>query len=192
MEQGLESSKLSREAWMDAAFAVLTEGGVDAVRVQLLARSLGVTRGSFYWHFRDVNDLLRALLDRWFDKETTAVVTAVEAEGGTASARLLRLLKICASDDGKVELAMRSWARSDDLAKDALRRVDKARTEYLCELIRHIGHAQKAAEELASIVYLAWLGLYSSYTFPNRDSRVSQMVKLHSFLAQQDLLEENR
>jgi AcrR family transcriptional regulator len=182
METPGDASSLTREAWIEAAFAVLVENGVAGVRVQPLARSLNVSRGSFYWHFRDVNDLLRALLERWFEQETSAVIAAVEAEGGAAPMRLLRLLEICASDDGRIDLAMRSWARSDDLAREALRRVDAARVAYLKDLISQVGHSSSAAEALASITYLAWLGLYSSYTFADREARIEQMRQLHSRL----------
>jgi AcrR family transcriptional regulator len=183
MEQGHDGVSLSREAWIEAAFAVLLERGVDAVRVQPLARALKVTRGSFYWHFSDLNDLLRALLDKWFDLSTSAVITGIESKGGAASARLLRLLETCASDDGRIELAMRNWARTDDLARKALQRVDEARTDYLRKLMLEMGLTQDVAKAMASIAYLAWLGLYSSYSVPDEEARISKMRELHAFLA---------
>jgi AcrR family transcriptional regulator len=183
MEQGHDGASLSREAWIEAAFAVLVERGVDAVRVQPLARALKVTRGSFYWHFSDLNDLLRALLDKWFDLSTSAVITGIESKGGAASARLLRLLETCASDDGRIELAMRNWARTDDLARKALQRVDEARTDYLRKLMLEMGLTQDVAKAMASIAYLAWLGLYSSYSVPDISARIFQMQRLHAFLA---------
>jgi AcrR family transcriptional regulator len=182
METVADTASLTREAWIEAAFAVLVERGVDGVRVQPLARSLKVTRGSFYWHFSDLNDLLRALLDRWFEHATSAVIAAVEAGGGEASVRLLRLLEACASDDGRIELAMRAWARSDELARNALRRVDTARVAYLEDLVSQMGHSSSTAKALASITYLAWLGLYSSYTFADREARIEQMRQLHARL----------
>lgn len=183
MERGHNGASLSREAWIETAFAVLVERGVDAVRVQPLAHSLKVTRGSFYWHFSDLSDLLRALLDKWFDLSTSAVITGIEADGGLASARLLRLLEACASDDGRIELAMRNWARTDDLARKALQRVDEVRTDYLKKLILEMGLAPDDAQAMASIAYLAWLGLYSSYTVPDIGARIFQMRQLHAFLA---------
>jgi AcrR family transcriptional regulator len=182
MEESHEGASLSREAWIEAAFAVLVERGVDAVRIQPLARTLKVTRGSFYWHFADLNDLLRALLDKWFDLSTRAVIDGIEAEGGLASTRLLGLLEACASDDGRIELAMRNWARTDDLARKALQRVDEARTDYLKKLIVEMGVPLSNAKALASIAYLAWLGLYSSYTVPDTEARISKMRELYALL----------
>ncbi|MEM9638537.1 MAG: TetR/AcrR family transcriptional regulator, partial [Pseudomonadota bacterium] len=106
--------RLSPDAWVDAAYAAFEDGGVAAIRVDPLARKLGITRGSFYWHFKDRNALLRAVVGRWQTTSTEQEIDANEAAGGPPAERLLRLLRSCASDDGRFEISIRAWATEDD------------------------------------------------------------------------------
>ena len=78
------ASRLGPDAWIDAAYKLFETGGIKAVRVDPLSKTLGVTRGSFYWHFEDRDALLRAILKRWCNEQTEQVIEANEAKGGDA------------------------------------------------------------------------------------------------------------
>ena len=129
-----------RTAWIDAGLRALSAGGPDAVRVEPLARMLGVTKGGFYWHFDDRDGLLDAMLDTWEHMVIDDVIDRVEGDGGDARAKLRRLFALAAArrDFVEVELAVRDWARRDKAAAQRLRRVDNRRMGYLRSQFREI------------------------------------------------------
>lgn len=153
------SPRLSRESWIDAALALLAKGGSEAVRVEPMARRLRVTKGSFYWHFRDRRELLAAALRRWEEVETLAVRDAVEAGGGTAVERLRRLFAIAFERRiMALEVALRSWAARDRGAREAVVRVDGLRLAYLRDLFMEAGLARAEAEARGFLAYATLFG----------------------------------
>jgi AcrR family transcriptional regulator len=129
-----------RTAWIDAGLRALSTGGPDAVRIERLARALGVTKGGFYWHFDDRDRLLDAMLGTWERMVIDDVIDWVEGDGGDARAKLRRLFALAAArrDFIEVELAVRDWARRDKAAEQRLRRVDNRRMDYLRSQFREI------------------------------------------------------
>ncbi|CAN0605976.1 unnamed protein product, partial [Ectocarpus sp. 12 AP-2014] len=172
-------SHLDPNAWISAAYEMFEEGGVSAVQVDPLAKRLGITRGSFYWHFKNRTALLRALLDRWVERETERVIKENEQGGGTAADRLRRLLRACASEDGRLEMGVREWAVGDANARETVRRVDDARIAYMTDLAREAGAPKSVAEARARIAYVAWLGLYTGIAPATTEQRIEDMDQLH-------------
>jgi AcrR family transcriptional regulator len=129
-----------RNAWIDAGLRALSAGGPDAVRVEPLARALGVSKGGFYWQFDDRDQLLDAMLDTWERTVIDDVIDRVEGAGGDARAKLRRLFALAAErrDFLAVELAVRDWARRDSSAAQRVRRVDNRRMDYLRSQFREI------------------------------------------------------
>jgi AcrR family transcriptional regulator len=135
--------------WIDAGLQALAAGGPDAVRVDLLAKALGVTRGGFYHHFAGRQVFLDALLDAWEQRCTDDVLldaweqrctddvlARVEEEGGDARAKVRRAGMLTFSRELlPIDLAVRDWARRDKSVARRLRRVDNRRMDYLRELI---------------------------------------------------------
>lgn len=122
-----------RARWIEAGLAALMAGGVDRVRVELVASSLGVTKGGFYGHFAHRDEFLEALLDEW---ETTLVDQAIESAdhgGGDGRTRLKRLFATADRMDQaeSLELAIRDWARRDADVAARVARVDDRRMAYL-------------------------------------------------------------
>ncbi|MBV9382242.1 MAG: TetR/AcrR family transcriptional regulator [Streptosporangiaceae bacterium] len=124
-------TRTSRDAWIRQGLRVLAAGGPDAVRIEPLARALGVTRGGFYWHFRDRRALLDAMLNTWERATTEEVAERLEREGGGARVKLRRLLALTSPGVVKTDLAIRDWARHDPAVAERLRRVDNQRMGYL-------------------------------------------------------------
>jgi AcrR family transcriptional regulator len=129
-------ARVPRDVWIRQGLRALADGGPDAVRIDPLARALGVTRGGFYWHFADRSALLSAMLDAWERSTTTEVVGLVESGGGDAAAKLRRLLALTSPRVLQTDLAIRDWARRDEAVAARLRRVDDLRMEYLRSLFR--------------------------------------------------------
>jgi AcrR family transcriptional regulator len=144
-------------AWTRAAIEVLGEQGIDGVRVEVLAKKLGVTKGSFYWHFENRDALLAAMLADWRRRATLAVIERIEAQDDTAESRLRRLMQvpfqIKSEGGGQVELSIRLWARRDPRARSALHEVDELRLRYIAGLLRQIGLAEDKAEARAIFAY---------------------------------------
>jgi AcrR family transcriptional regulator len=113
----------------------LAAGGPDAVRVELLAKSLGVTRGGFYGHFENRRALLEAMLDSWEQAATDDVLEQVERSGGDPRTKIRRAGALTFSQTLlPVELAVRDWSRRDPAVAERLRRVDNRRMAYLRSL----------------------------------------------------------
>ena len=151
--------RLNREAWLQAALDVLAESGVEQVRVEPLARRLGVTKGSYYWHFKDRRDLLDALLVWWEAKAGTELLNAIEVKGGTPAEKLWHLMERLTLAEGDVhDPAMRAWARLDAAASQCLERVDRLRLGYLEGLFTQMGQDRDQAMARARLVHFYQVG----------------------------------
>jgi AcrR family transcriptional regulator len=123
-----------RARWIEEGFRALAVGGLDAVRIELLAKALGVTKGGFYGYFDDRRALLEEMLDTWERRVIDEVIEHVEGEGGDARTRLRRLFALVSSSTGerlRIELAIRDWARRDKAVAKRLKRVDNRRMEFM-------------------------------------------------------------
>lgn len=129
-------ARTPRGKWIEEGLSALAAGGPDAVRIEPLAKALGVSRGGFYWHFEDRAALLGEMLDAWERISIDEAIERVEAEGGDARAKLRRLFALAASSPEllKIDLAVRDWARRDEGVAERLRRVDNRRMDYMRSL----------------------------------------------------------
>lgn len=133
-------ARTARGKWIEEGLRALAAAGPEAVRIETLAHTLGVTKGGFYGYFANREALLTEMLDSWEREVTEAVIEQVERGGGDGRARLERLFTIVVtSADGPVlgttvDLAIRDWARRDEAVAQRLRRVDNRRMEYLRSL----------------------------------------------------------
>ncbi|MER7107428.1 TetR/AcrR family transcriptional regulator [Streptomyces sp. NPDC000229] len=126
-----------RERWVEEGLRMLAAGGPDAVRVEALAKRLGVTKGGFYGYFADRDALLGAMLDSWERESTDEVIDRVEREGGDPKTKIHRAGVLTFSSDRllPIDLAIRDWARRDEAVAERLRRVDNRRMALLREMI---------------------------------------------------------
>lgn len=154
---------LGPEAWLAAAWEALARGGVEAVRVEPLATHLGVTKGSFYWHFRDRAALLDALLEDWERHATQGVIDRVDASSAAPRARLSELLRVTtgAPEAPDAEHAIRAWGAQDPAARARLARVDERRERYVEDLLVSAGITRSKARHRARALYLTLIGEYA-------------------------------
>ena len=153
----------SSQDWVEAGLLLLGQQGVEAVRVEALARTLGVTKGSFYWHFRDRDALLAAILAHWQTIATQAIIDRVDALGGTPAARVTALIQTTSQGKrgARVEHAIRAWGALDKQARAVLQVVDTRREEYVRSLLIEHGLAPARAAQRARILYLALIGEFA-------------------------------
>jgi AcrR family transcriptional regulator len=143
--------------WVAAGFDALAEGGVDRVRVEVLAAKLGVTKGGFYRRFRDRPALLEAMAETWAEGRIAAIRQQTELGGATPGERLAEIIRLFAARRNaqglSIELAIRQWARADARAAAAVSRVDAVRLESVTALYAQLGHPLDEAEARGFIFY---------------------------------------
>ena len=155
----LKASPLQPDDWIRAAFARLAAEGIEAVRIELLARDLGVSKGSFYWHFQDREELLAKMFDRWEKDENEWLDETVITP--KAAARWARFVHHGADLQlARLESAMRTWSRRDERIAARISAIEKKRIAHIASVLRAIGFVAPAAEswaEITLLVYLGWL-----------------------------------
>jgi AcrR family transcriptional regulator len=170
------TTTLDAAAWIEAAFDALSEGGIEAVRVDPLAKRLGVTRGSFYWHFKDRDALHKAMLKQWRKAATYQVGDRIEREVVSAGDRLRRTLALPNSSPRAVraagiEIAIRIWARRDADAAQAVQMIDHQRLGYYAKLFEERGCTPDEARQRAYIFYAALMSQATIITDEQTDVR---------------------
>ena len=152
-------ARLSRDQWIDAAFQALTSHGPDAVAVEKVARTLGSTKGSFYWHFANRDELLQAALGRWEVLATERLISSVESSGEPAEVRLRRLVDSVTTGlaGRRAELELLAGI-GHPLVSAAVRRVTERRVTYIVTLLVDMGMDRQKAEHRGVLAYSMYLG----------------------------------
>ncbi len=156
------------DRWLDEGLLLLSEFGINGVRIDRLANRLGLTKGSFYHHFPGMSGYRLALLDHYERRYTTRYIDLAERGGSVDPAAKLEALiaavsaDIEASDD--LEVAIRAWAAKDDDAQSTMERVDRIRMNYLAGLLAAISPDRGDAELWSRTMYLTLIG--ARHVFP--------------------------
>ncbi|MBE9115592.1 TetR/AcrR family transcriptional regulator [Lusitaniella coriacea LEGE 07157] len=179
-------AKLGQQDWIDLGLKVLEESGIEAVRVEPLAKLLGVTKGSFYWHFKNREEFLEAILQAWVSQQTDSIIEQVEAMGGDAVTKLLHLFELAIEDDGRVENAIRAWAAHDSRIAATLNQVDSRRLNYTKNLFLSVGFTPFEAVVRARMVYYSLIGEFTLGTRSNREERLTEIRLQHKILTRRE------
>jgi AcrR family transcriptional regulator len=151
----------ARGDWLEAGLAILAGEGAPGLTIERLTERLGLSKGSFYHHFKGAAGFRTALLAQFEAQNTTRLIDTVERNPEAAPAvKLRRLLELVLTDaDGPdLEIAVRAWALQDDEVRAMQERVDRTRTEYLEGLCRGLGGDPAEASKLARLLYLILIG----------------------------------
>jgi len=156
------SGRLAPNDWVEAGLGALVDNGVTAVKILPLAQRLGVTRGSFYWHFRSRDELLGRLLDAWEAKNTAAIVKAATAAGTLVDryVDLSRLWLGWSDFDPRLDVAVRDWGHSDPAVRSRLQAADEERVAALVAMIEPEGYGPVMARHRAYALYCMQMGWY--------------------------------
>ena len=150
-------SEVTHGSWIEAGLAAIANHGVEGVRVEVLAKDLGVTKGGFYRRFRDRAALLDGILQNWSAGRIAAIEQQTSLDGETARDRLRALIRLYSERMNTagmaIELAIRQWARSDAAAAAAVARVDAARLKNVGKLYRATGLPAEQADAQAFLFY---------------------------------------
>ncbi|GAB3301550.1 TetR family transcriptional regulator [Epidermidibacterium keratini] len=192
----VKSSPLTADDWIDAALRAIAENGVGAVAVEPLAKKLGTTKGSFYWHFSNRDNLLERALATWERDHTDAIIAAVD-DAPTPRDRLKQLLeRVFPADIDALEVALLAAAATDPRVRPALTRVTQRRTDHVAKLYRAAGMTKSAAHRRAVIAMSVYLGrLQLAFLTPNElpsggAASAAMLADLESMLAPSESVEK--
>lgn len=172
---------LTKQAWTGAALDVLAAGGVAAVAVDRLAKTLGATRGSFYWHFKDRNELIKVALEQWERENTTELIPDLEAIRDPVE-RLRHLFReVYEREVDAVEITLAS-AADEALVAPVFARVTRTRRDFLRRIFKELGLADEEADERAWLAYAFYIGHHqlrrSPGSRPLQPARLDHVVDL--------------
>ncbi|AFL51185.1 AcrR family transcriptional regulator [Sinorhizobium fredii] len=186
MEQTLNDSgwRGSADVWLGAAYESLLEAGVEAVKIQPLAKKLNLSRTSFYWFFKDREELLDALVSRWREKNTGNLVKQAEAYAETVAEAMLNVFD-CWLDgglfDSQFEFAVRSWALQSPETLKEVQNADHQRLDALSRMFLRFGYDVAHADVRARTIYLVQIGYITMQTREDisvRMKRIPEYVEI--------------
>lgn len=170
----------SPELWLQAAREALLNGGVENVKIQVLAKDLNLSRASFYWFFKDRDELLDALLSQWRDKNTGNIIKRANAYADSLAEAILNVCD-CWFDqtlfDSRFEFAIRSWALQSERILDEVQAADTARIAALTAMFERFGRASLSAAVRARTIYLVQIGYITMQTKEEITLRMSRMAE---------------
>ncbi|MGO8913696.1 MAG: TetR/AcrR family transcriptional regulator [Bradyrhizobium sp.] len=149
--------QLSAKDWLDQGLKALAQNGFAALKAEPLAKAMGVSRGSFYWHFADIGAFHSAILKHWREVAAEQIIADVEAAAGNDNPLQLLLRRVF-GERLALENAVRAWAMVDPAARAAVRAIDQRRLSYVERLLRDSGLLPDMARARAQILYWAFLG----------------------------------
>jgi AcrR family transcriptional regulator len=151
------TDQLSAKDWLNQGLKTLAERGFTALKAEPLAKAMGVSRGSFYWHFADIGAFHAAILDYWREVAAEQIIANLEAASDHDNPLPL-LLRQAFGARLALENAVRTWATLDPLARTAVQAIDRRRLDYVENLLRASGLSPNVARARAQILYWAFLG----------------------------------
>ena len=168
----------SREGWLEAAYEVLINEGVDGVKIMPLAQGLKLSRTSFYWFFENRDALLMALADMWEARTTTPLTQAAQDYAETETEAMLNVIGCFLRPetfDAKLEFAMRGWGLKDPAIMARIVAADQSRLTALRDMLLRWGHSFQDADVRASTIYLVQIGYISMRLEESLEVRVTRI-----------------
>ncbi|MEZ5899412.1 MAG: TetR/AcrR family transcriptional regulator [Hyphomicrobiaceae bacterium] len=179
-ERNAFNERLSREEWLAQALEILALEGQAKLRVDAICTALGVTKGSFYWHFKDRDDFVHSVVKFWGDRFTDPVMKQVTQFGGSARDRLKALMRTVSEGRfARYDVSIRAWAAQDpELIAEIVKTVDRRRLAFVGSLFAELGFEGKEAEMRARAV-VAYLSFEESILA--KSSRKDRSKMLNQF-----------
>jgi AcrR family transcriptional regulator len=176
------TDQLSVQDWLNQGLKTLAASGFTALKAEPLAKAMGVSRGSFYWHFADIGAFHAAILNYWRQVAAEEIIADLEAIAGDESP-LPVLLRQAFSGKLALERAIRSWATVDSTARNAVQAIDRRRLDYVESLLRDAGFSRETAQARARILYWTFIGFALSdkpLAKPQQEALLNELTRITS------------
>lgn len=180
------AAKGTPDVWLDAAYETLINAGVDSVRILPLAKELRLSRASFYWFFKDRDELLEGLLDRWRNKNTGSLLKQSEAYAETIVEGMLNVTDCWFRKemfDSKLEFAIRSWALQSSRLQKEVQTADMIRINAIKKMLMRFNMPEETADVRARAVYLIQIGYISlqiTEDMATRMKRIPEYIAMYT------------
>jgi AcrR family transcriptional regulator len=172
MDDQTTKDRLTRSAWLDHGLRILARQGAHALKVGDLAAGLNVSRGSFYWHFKDISEFRLQLLERWQERTTDQVIEGIDASIMGAG-RLTHLMKLAFNEDRSLDRAIRAMAATSPAVAKMVASVDARRVSYMAKVLIEAGVESQRALPRAEFLYWAYIG--QSAVMDPRHSAITEL-----------------
>lgn len=170
------SERLTRQNWLDLALRTLVEDGIDRVKVQIMAKQLGVARSSFYWHFASQDDLHRAMLDDWLRKNTSPIIERAMRPVSDINRAIISVFECWLDEalfDPALDVAVRLWGRRAANVRAVVMEADALRLDALRRMFLRYGYPEREALIRARVIYFTQIGQYTLDAFEEPEVRFS-------------------
>lgn len=175
-----DTEKGRAEDWLDAAYTLLIQSGVDSVKILPLAKALNTSRTSFYWFFKDRQALLDQLIERWRARNTDGLVQQTERYAGTVVEAILNVFDCWLDErlfDSEFEYAVRNWAMQEPSVAQKVAAADERRLEALTKMLLRFDYSPHEAGVRARTIYLTQIGYISMHTVETKAVRIGRIAE---------------
>lgn len=159
-------NRANRDTWIEAAYTLFVNDGIEAVKIMPLAKMLNLTRTGFYWHFKDLSELQDVIIDMWQTRNTGIIVERCSMPAQSLCAGLFNIIDCWIDNDlfdAPLDLAIRNWARNDERLQALVDQSDDVRLTAIKALFARFGKTEDAAHYRALTVILTQTGYYSMH-----------------------------
>lgn len=173
--------QLAREDWIKAGLRKLAHSGIDAVRVEVLARELKISKGSFYHHFQDRSDLLDSMIDYWEKYATRNIIDELEVHNSPSLERILQVSFAPNEENKQIEFAIYAWAKRSPELSARIAEIENQRIRYVAKLYEQRDLKPAAAlsrAKLAYLVYLGWMTRFGAKADLDMDDALSLLLDI--------------
>lgn len=168
----------TRNDWLTLAIRTLVEDGIDEVKIQVMARKLDVSRSSFYWFFKSLQDLHDQLLQNWLQNNTNPIIERANRPAATINRAILNVFECWADErlfDPKLDMAVRLWARRQPSVREVVDEADRQRLEAITAMYRRYGYDEEIASIRARVLYYTQIGHFTLDPAETLDARVAHV-----------------
>ncbi|WP_455219249.1 TetR/AcrR family transcriptional regulator [Kaarinaea lacus] len=177
-----KSKRVSKAQWLDTALEVLETEGVDGVRVEKLARRLGIAKSGFYWHFKDRQELLQEMLNYWAHEYTAVISENPELNQGNPRQRLEKVMRMIQEYGlNRLEIVIRVWAQSDPMAAKVMNNTYKVRHDFIGHLFKEMGFRGDEVEMRTQLFLGYYTMEYSMYGKQTKAKKEKLLKLRHAF-----------
>jgi AcrR family transcriptional regulator len=170
------SERLTRQDWLDLAQRTLVEDGIDRVKVQIMAKQLGVARSSFYWHFESREDLHKAMLDDWLRKNTSPIIERAMRPEPDVNRALISVFECWIDEamfDPALDIAVRLWGRRSPAVRAVVVEADTLRVDAMRRMFLRYGYPEQESLIRARVIYFTQIGQYTLDVLEEPEARFS-------------------